>query len=70
MKLKELRQNKGMSLSEVSNQINISKSALSRYERYQRFPDPIILKKIQELYQLNDEHISMIFLDYFHNKEA
>ena len=37
-RLKELRENKGLSLEDLSKEINIPKTSLSNYERYKREP--------------------------------
>lgn len=69
MLLKKIRQNKGLSLKEASKQLNISESALGRYEAKQVFPKKVYLKKIQRKYNLTNEEISNLYLDYFLNKK-
>ena len=52
--LKQQRQTLGLSMSEVHEQTGITDSKLSRIERCEGRPsDPLELKKLAELYQVN-----------------
>lgn len=58
-----------LSIRTAAKQIGISKTALSDYEAYRKFPKVSTLKKIQKKYNLTNEEISTLYLDYFLNKK-
>jgi len=60
MTLKAARVNRGLSQKEASSLLGISEDTLSNYERGKSYPDVILLKKIEELYQVS--YNSLIFL--------
>lgn len=68
-RLRELRQNKGLSQSQLADALNISKSAISMYELGKREPDLETLEGIADFfnvdinYLLGKEDGSMYYLD-------
>ncbi len=58
--LKAARTNKGLSQEEASKLIGVSIDTLGNYERGLTFPDVPVLKKIEEVY--NVEYKDIIFL--------
>ena len=68
-RLRELRQNKGLSQSQLADALDISKSAISMYELGKREPDLEILETIADYfnvdinYLLGKESSSMYYLD-------
>lgn len=68
-RLRELRQNKGLSQSQLADVLNISKSAISMYELGKREPDLETLEGIADFfnvdinYLLGKEDGSMYYLD-------
>lgn len=68
-RLRELRQNKGLSQSQLAEALNISKSAISMYELGRREPDLETLEGIADFfnvdinYLLGKEDGSMYYLD-------
>ncbi|MFR5263991.1 helix-turn-helix domain-containing protein [Clostridium sp.] len=67
MTFTEIRKNKyrNDSVRKTANELGISRSAFSRYETYERFPKKEILKKIQKVYNLTNEDIATLFLNYY-----
>lgn len=58
--LKAARTNKGLSQEEAAKLIGISIDTLGNYERGLTFPDVPVLKKIEEIYEV--EYKDIIFL--------
>ena len=58
--LKAARTNKGLSQEEAAKLIGISIDTLGNYERGLTFPDVPVLKKIEEVYEV--EYKDIIFL--------
>lgn len=56
--LKAIRINKKLSQEEAAKLIGISADTLSNYERGKNFPDIPILKKIEEVYEINYDSIN------------
>ncbi|MFI3211480.1 MAG: helix-turn-helix transcriptional regulator [Peptostreptococcaceae bacterium] len=55
--IRQLRENKGFTRDEVANQLNITYSALSKYEINDRFPDRKILIDIADLYEVSLDYL-------------
>lgn len=66
MKLKELRFEKKLTLKELGKNVGIARSSLHRYETLKRFPPKDSLKLIKDFYQLSENDLSEIFLEYFY----
>ncbi|MCC0630120.1 MULTISPECIES: helix-turn-helix domain-containing protein [unclassified Clostridioides] len=46
-----------LSREELSNKINISYSALSKYKTNNRFPDKVILNKIADFFDVSTDYL-------------
>lgn len=62
--LRALRVNLGLSLEEASTQIGISKDTLSRYERGESYPDVLVLKRMEDVYNISILTDKVNFLPY------
>ena len=68
-RLRELRQNKGLSQSQLADALNISKSAISMYELGKREPDLEALEGIADFFNVDINYLigkedgSMYYLD-------
>ena len=68
-RLRELRQNKGLSQSQLADALNISKSAISMYELGKREPDFETLEGIADFFNVDINYLigkedgSMYYLD-------
>lgn len=58
--LKAARVNKGMTQAEAAKELGVSVDTLGNYENGKSYPDVRILKKIEEVYDV--EYDSLIFL--------
>lgn len=58
--LKTAREKAGLTQLEAANALGISVDTLSNYERGKTYPDVILIKKIEKLYQV--EYNQIIFL--------
>lgn len=58
--LKAARVNKGMTQAEAAKALGVSVDTLGNYEKGKSYPDVRILKKIEEVYDV--EYDSLIFL--------
>lgn len=56
-RLRQLRLNKNLSLSELAQQIGIAKSTLSKYEHNERIPGGDILRKLANYYNVDTDYI-------------
>lgn len=56
-KLKELRQQAGLTQKQLAEQIGVTKSVISFYERSERTPSPDVLRKLASVF-----HVSTDFL--------
>lgn len=56
-RLRFLRRQKGLSLSELARQTKIAKSNLSKYENDLRIPGGVILKKLSDYFCINSDWI-------------
>ena len=56
--LKAIRINKNLSQKEAAKQIGVSVDTLGKYERGLTFPDITILKKIEEVYDIQYDNIN------------
>lgn len=67
MTFTEIRKNRHRndSVRKAAIKIGISKSAFFHYETYERFPKKETLKKIQKAYNLTNEDIATLFLNYY-----
>ena len=52
-RLKELRENKKLTQSQLSKILNISTSAVGMYEQGRRFPDENLLKNISHFFNVS-----------------
>lgn len=59
--LKTAREKAGLKQSEAAEKLNISVDTLSNYERGKTYPDVLLIKKIEDLYNVNYNQI--IFLN-------
>ena len=57
MRLKELRQNAGLSQEQLANRIHVSKAAISNYELYNRNPSPDILVKLARIFHVSTDYL-------------
>ena len=57
MRLKELRQNAGLSQEQLANRIHVSKAAISNYELYNRNPSPDILIKLARIFHVSTDYL-------------
>lgn len=61
MTLKAARINKGLTQQQAADAIGIRVDTLSNYERGKTYPDVVILKKIEEAYDI--EYKNIIFFN-------
>lgn len=59
--LKAIRINKGLTQEEASKMIGISVDTLGKYERGLTYPDIPILKRIEEVYEVNYNNIDFFY---------
>ena len=64
MTLKAARMNKGYDQDTAAKLIGISPDTLSNYERGKRFPNVLIIKKIEKVYGLKYDDIIFLPDDY------
>ena len=55
--LKAARVNAGLTQKEAAAKIGISKQTLSSYENGKRFPEPDVIRRIEEVYGLSYNNI-------------
>lgn len=58
--LKTARQYNGLTQKEAAKRIGITEDTLSNYERGKSYPDVLVLRKIEQVYQMN--YNDLIFL--------
>ena len=56
-RLKELRQNKKLTILELAKKINVSDAAISRWENQLRIPNIVDLKKIAEFFNVSADYL-------------
>lgn len=56
-RLKNLREENNMSRDNLANKLNISYSAVSKYETNIRFPDQEMLKKISDIFNVSIDYL-------------
>ncbi|MDK2902447.1 MAG: hypothetical protein PWQ93_366 [Clostridiales bacterium] len=56
-KLKELRIKRNYTQRELAQKLNMSQSSIAMYERNQRIPDPLTLKKIAEFFNVTIDYL-------------
>lgn len=56
-RIKILREESGLSREELSNKINITYAALSKYETNKRFPDQEILNKLANIFDVSIDYL-------------
>ena len=56
-RLKDLRTDKGLSLKQLAKQLNVSDVAIGRWEKQQRIPNIIELKKIAEFFNVSADYL-------------
>lgn len=61
--LKTIREMRGYSQSEAAKLIGISTDTLSNYERGKSYPDIPVLRKIEEVYNINYNQLIFLPLD-------
>lgn len=61
--LKTIREARGYSQSEAAKLIGISTDTLSNYERGKSYPDIPVLRKIEEVYNINYNQLIFLPLD-------
>ena len=57
MRLRELRENKGLTQKEVADAINCTPSAYARYEREERSPSPETFITLSKFYGVTTDYI-------------
>lgn len=55
--LKTLRKNRGLSQSQLAEELGISKSAVSMYEQGNREPDFTVLKRIADFFEVETDYL-------------
>ena len=61
--LKTIREARGYSQSEAAKLIGVSTDTLSNYERGKSYPDIPVLRKIEEVYNINYNQLIFLPLD-------
>ena len=56
-RLKDLRNEKGLSLKQLAKELDISDAAISRWENQLRVPNIIELKKIAEFFNVSADYL-------------
>lgn len=56
-RLKELRENAGLTQQQLAERIWVSKSAISNYELYERNPSPEILIKLARVFHVSTDYL-------------
>ena len=57
IKLKELRIKAGLTQKQLAEQIGVTKSVISFYERQERTPSPDILKKLAYVFHVSTDYL-------------
>lgn len=57
-RIKELRQNAGLTQQQLADRIWVSKAAISNYELYERNPSPEILVKLAKVFHVSVDYPS------------
>ena len=60
--LRTLRENAGLTLKSVAEQINVDTSLLAKIERNERQPTKLIIKQVSEYFQVNEKELQNNFL--------
>lgn len=55
--LRALRKNRGLSQSQLAEELGISKSSVSMYEQGNREPDLTLLKKIADFFEVETDYL-------------
>ncbi len=69
-KLKRLRLSFGYTQERFAEELGVTRAALSNYELGRREPDSNFLKKLKERFNLNDQAIGEIVLEYAKKKNV
>lgn len=56
-RVKELRENAGLTQQQLAERIWVSKSAISNYELYERNPSPEILVKLARVFHVSTDYL-------------
>ena len=56
-KLKELRAQNGLTQKQLADQLGITKSVVSFYERQERTPSPEVLRKMAAIYRVSTDFL-------------
>ena len=57
LKLKELRQNAGLTQKQLADRLWLSKATVSYYEQSLRYPSPEVLVKLAEIFHVTTDYI-------------
>lgn len=68
--IRKIRQEKEMTQQELADILGVTRATVSNYEIRRREPSPDILQKLKEYFDLNDQTIGEIVLDYAKKKNA
>lgn len=60
--LRTLRENSGLTLKSVADEINIDTSLLAKIERNERQPTRLIIKQVAEYFKVNEKDLQNNFL--------
>lgn len=56
-RLKELRQQAGLTQTQLAERIHVSKAAISNYELFERNPSPDILIKLAKIFHVSTDYL-------------
>ena len=56
-KLKELRAESGLTQKQLADQLGVSKSVVSFYERQERVPSPDVLRKLASIFRVSSDFL-------------
>lgn len=56
-RLREVRESKGLTQKEVASDLNITVTSYSRYETGNRNPDPEMIKKLSEYFDISSDYL-------------
>lgn len=57
MRLKELRKAKGLTQTQVADELNMPQNTLSQYENGKRKPSKLVLNALADYYAVSIEHL-------------
>ena len=56
-KLKELRMQNGLTQQQLATQLGVTKSVISFYERQERTPSPVVLRKMAAIFRVSSDFL-------------